>query len=975
LMSMSLFNARELLMNISLDTPNEVRERITASVFPIGTEHGEASGLNGQDVGRPHESPGTLIGRDRDIGAVDALLATVREEGASLLVRGEMGVGKSVLLALARDHAEDSGMRVLAISGAPPEAQVAFAGLHQMLRPLLGRVVGLPRPQRDALLATFGLASFGMDKSSAPGRLLIALATLALLGKEADEAPLIVIIDDAHWLDSSSAEVLGLVARRLASIPVALLISIRDGYKTTLAGSCLPELRIGPLDERSSGELVDSVAPRLDNALRGRVLAAAAGNPLALVELTTVIRSRPPGLLIAPTSLPLTARLERAFLDRYSHLPVSTRSALLVASVDEHASLNEVLAAATLQNQDIPVSMDDLAPALASGLLVHDGKNIRFWHPLVPIAIYQAATPAQRHQAHNALAATLVERPDRQVWHLAVSATGPDEELATELERASLGTMTRFTAGFTLAAAERAAELTPAKSRRSQRFLRAAELAVEFGHIDKASQLLGEIDPSSCEPQDRARIALVRDMTEPGLLADPNTVELLVDYAARASSEGAVDLALRLLQAAGLRLLWAEPGRAARSRVIAAAQQVPAPEGDPRTLSILAICDPTKSAALLTEVASRTAPGTCDANTAFLLGTALHATGTYQLSAMFLTVAIDSLRHRGELRLLSQALTVRAWEALYTANWDIATSAAEEAASLARETRQPLWEAAAVTARSLVAAVRGEDGPAEYLLGLAESIAVPLGASAVLSDVQLVRALLALGKGRYQEAFEHLQRTFDPDDPAHHHIRSAWRMGEYAEAAAHAGRGADASEQLDELDCLARTSASPRLQIALSYARPLLSDDDGAEAHFRAGLGAGSARWPFYRARLLLEYGAWLRHRRKFTESRMPLRTALDTFVALGATPWAERARQELRAARETRRQQPEAWTTLSEQEQQVADLVAQGLSNREIAQRLYISHRTVGAHLYRVFPKLGVVSRAQLQTLIATRAAAAIAS
>jgi DNA-binding CsgD family transcriptional regulator len=943
---------------------------MTQSALPTRPEHQGSSRLGCPHARLLDKGPSTFVGREREVGAVDALLETLPEEGVCLLVRGEIGVGKSVLLAKACDHAENSGMRVLAMSGARPEARVDFAGLHQMLRPLLGRAFGLPRPQRNALLATFG-----MDEVSAPDKFLIALATLALLAKEADESPLIMVIDDAHWLDPSSAEVLGLVARRLASIPVALLMSIRDGYETTLAASCLPELRVGPLDEWSSGQLVDSVAPLLDNALRGRVLAAAAGNPLALVELTTALRCRPPGLLVIPARLPLTARLEQALVDRYSSLPAATQTALLVASVDEDASLGEVLAAATLQHEDVPVSMEDLVPAFASGLLVHDRRRITFWHPLVPTALYQAATPAQRQQAHDALAATLVERPDRQVWHRAVSANGPDEELATELERASLGTMSRFTASVTLAAAERAAELTPAKSRRFRRFLRAAELAVEFGHFDKASQMLGEIDPSSCEPQDRARIALVRDMTEPGLLADPNSVGLLVDYAARESSQGGVDLALRLLQAAGLRWLWVEPGLVARSRVVAAAQLVPAPEGDPRSLSIIAICDPTTWAAQLTEVASRTAPGACDANTAFLVGTALHAIGTYQLSAIFLTVAIDSLRHRGELRLLAQALTVQAWDTLCTANWDIATSAAEEAVILARGTRQPLWEAAAATAQSLVAAVRGQEGPAEDLLGLAEAIAVPLRANAVLSDIQLVRALLALAKGRYDEAFEHLRRTFDPDDPAHHRVRSAWHIGEYAEAAAHVGRSSDASEQLAELDCLARISSSPRLRIALSYARPLLAGDEAAEAHFRAGLAADLARSPFYRARLLLEYGAWLRRRRKFTESRTPLRTALDAFVALGAPCWAERARQELRAARETRRQQPESWTKLSQQEQQVADLVAQGLSNREIAQRLYISHRTVGAHLYRIFPKLGVVSRAQLQTLIANRAPSAMAS
>jgi ATP/maltotriose-dependent transcriptional regulator MalT len=286
-----------------------------------------------------------------------------------------------------------------------------------------------------------------------------------------------------------------------------------------------------------------------------------------------------------------------------------------------------------------------------------------------------------------------------------------------------------------------------------------------------------------------------------------------------------------------------------------------------------------------------------------------------------------------------------------------------------------LWKASAHIAQSMIAAIKGDDEAAEPILAEAEAFALPLGASAVLSDIQFARSLIALGHGRYDEAFEHLQRTLDPYDPAHHHIRTAWHIGEYVEAAVHAGRTLQAGEQLTRLQRLAQTNPSPRLQAALLYARPLLAADDEAEAHFRLGLATDLARRPLYRARLLLEYGSWLRRRRRFTESRMPLRTALDTFVALGAAPWAERARQELRAAREIRRLQPESWTSLSEQEQQVADLVAQGLSNREVAQRLYISHRTVGAHLYRIFPKIGVATRAQLQAVIANRAPTTLAS
>jgi ATP/maltotriose-dependent transcriptional regulator MalT len=237
----------------------------------------------------------------------------------------------------------------------------------------------------------------------------------------------------------------------------------------------------------------------------------------------------------------------------------------------------------------------------------------------------------------------------------------------------------------------------------------------------------------------------------------------------------------------------------------------------------------------------------------------------------------------------------------------------------------------------------------------------------VLSDIQATRALIALGWGRYDEAFEHLHRTFDPSDPAHHHFRNLWHIGEHIEAAVHTGRVDDTRQQLARAESLARSSLSPRLNVALLYARAQLPGDDTAEDRFATALRADLTEWPFYRARLRLEYGAWLRRQRQITEARTPLRTARDMFDALGAAPWADRARQELRASRETQNRKHEVWIELTEQERQIAALAAEGLSNREIGERLYISHRAVGSHLYRIFPKLGIASRGQLPAAMRT--------
>ena len=370
-----------------------------------------------------------------------------------------------------------------------------------------------------------------------------------------------------------------------------------------------------------------------------------------------------------------------------------------------------------------------------------------------------------------------------------------------------------------------------------------------------------------------------------------------------------------------MRFWWAGSGSGGRPQIVATAQRVPAPQNDLRVLSILGITDPAGHAHVLSEVAAHTPPDACDPETAHAVGTALHVTGALELSTTFLAVAVTGLRRQGGLWLLAQALAQLARNTVSTGNLKIASTVAEEAVSLARQTRQPLWEATAQTAQAMVASVRGENELAESLLSEAASLELPQTASAALSDIQWARALAALSDGRHDEAFEHLQRTFDPHDPTHHDFRSAWCMGS-TQAALRSGHIDKAREQLTTSEDLAQSS-SPRLVVGLTLRGPVrrrrrrrspLSGRAGREFEPLAAVPGG----------LLLEYGTWLRRHRKIAQARMPLRSALDTFVALGAVPWAERARQELRAARETRRCQPEARAELTDQEKQIAHLAAQ---------------------------------------------------
>jgi len=370
-----------------------------------------------------------------------------------------------------------------------------------------------------------------------------------------------------------------------------------------------------------------------------------------------------------------------------------------------------------------------------------------------------------------------------------------------------------------------------------------------------------------------------------------------------------------------------------------------------------------RAADVLKRLSRLASEGDGDPTAARMLGLAAYAVGHCEFAIDALTVAIAGLRLQGRLALLAQAVVARAVSSLQVGRWDLAIPDAEEGYRLSMETAQPLFAEYARAGQALLEGVRGEVDEAEAIAAEAERAMVPLGGKAVLWDVQLARGVTALGAGRYADAYDHLVRTFDPNDPAEHYRKKFWAVGDLAEAALHGERRDEARARLAQAEAVAGVMPSPRLRIALEYARPLLAEDDEAEALFDTALGADLTRWPFARARLQLAYGTWLRRHRRVTESRAPLSAAKATFAALGVLPWTERARHELRAAGVASYERKRAALhELTPQELQIARMAASGLSNREIGRQLYLSHRTVGAHLYRAFPKLGITSRAQLR-------------
>jgi DNA-binding CsgD family transcriptional regulator len=682
------------------------------------------------------------------------------------------------------------------------------------------------------------------------------------------------------------------------------------------------------------------------------------------VELPAAVERQLEEGSLLPEHLPLSARLERAFAARLSELPEASRALLLAAAADGQSAVEESIAATT-RVLGRSVSADDLAPAAELRLAELEPPQVRFRHPLVRSAVYRAATQAECEATHLALAAVLADDPDRNVWHRAAAAMAQDETLAADLEASAERAQRRGAIATAATALQRSAELCDGPER-VRRLLAAAQLGFELGRRDIALPLLAKAEPLELTPLERGRSTLIREMLDPRPL-DPPKVRLLVEATSLAAKEGDRDLALDLLWLVASRCWWSFLGEEQRQAGLAAAEALGTVEEDERVLAIVAYLAPLERGDQLVAAISR-ASGSSERDPLGrgLVATAAFATGAFDLADAFLAATAARLRSQGRLGHLPRLLALQGTTGVRMPDWNVAIPAAEEGERLASELGQPAWIAGAQTVEAYVAALRGDEEAAEAAAAAAERVALPQGANFILTAVQWARGLAALGAGRHADAFEELRRTHDPQDPSFHHHMRWWAIADIAEAAVHSGNVEEGRRLVEELNRLAQTTPAAWIQLGLRHARAVLAEDEHAEALFQEALSAKVNRWPYQRARLLLAYGAWLRRHRRVAESRTPLRAARDAFDALGVRAWGERARQELRASGETSRSRtPEARDELTPQELQIAQMAAEGMTNREIGQQLYLSHRTVGSHLYRLFPKLGISSRGQLSAAL----------
>jgi len=901
-----------------------------------------------------------LIGRDGEVRElVERIDAARGAGGGALLVRGAAGVGKSSLLETAKLHAASTGFRILATTGIQSESQLPFAGVHQLLWPVLHEV--------DRLSASDGntiRSALDPGNQTAPSLHLTALSVLHLLSECAESSPFLLVVDDAQWLDALSAEVLVFVARRLDHDPIILLAAIRDGVETPFTRARFPELRVERLSDSDARTLLAGLAPDLAPTLRDRILAESEGNPLALAELSVAL-SASSARLPSTTHLPLTERLESAFADRLSSLTSGARSLLHVAAVDTTGVLRDVLRAASTLD-DRTIALEAVAETEAAGFIEINTDRLRFRHPLMRSAIHQSITLERRQAIHMALASTLEGDPNRRLWHRAAAAVGASEEIAAELDAAAASAFHRGAVGLTLEALERAIQLGD-PARRGGRLIRAAQQAMILGRHDDVVRLLGAIDDSALGPLERPQVAWLRNANHLGTWSGATQIVAIAESADQMRIEGDVEGGYRVLTNIANRCWWTNLDEEARARIIAVAEQFTAREHHTGITFVLALVAPVERGATALERLSQRwgeLHGVIDLKESQLLGLAALGLGDFARAELILEAHILHCRTRGLLGALSLAFAFQAWVKIHRGDWKQAASLASEGARLAEETGQREVRALSELATAMIAAYRGDLANAETFSLAGEEVFLPRDADPHLALVQCPRGAAALADGRYDEAYQHLRRIFDSSDNAYHpHVRS-WALIDLVDAAVHSGHEDEAVGFVEELQRIASRTHSPLLEASLEVARPVLTPS--TEATFQAALASGLAGWPFARARLQLAYGLWLRRQRRHVDARAPLREARETFDALGAAPWGERARKELRASGETSRRRTYALAdALSPQELQIAQLAASGLSNKEIGQQLFLSHRTVGSHLYRIFPKLGITARSHLRAAL----------
>jgi DNA-binding CsgD family transcriptional regulator len=895
-----------------------------------------------------------LRGRAQQCLALDGLLADVRAgRSRPLVVCGEPGIGKTALLGYAADSAPD--FRVARAEGVESEMELPFAAMHQLCGRMMNRSGCLPGPQRDALDVAFGLRS-----GSTPDRFLVSLAVLTLLSDVAADQPLLCLIDDAQWLDRTSAQVLAFVARRLDAESVALIFGTRDpDVVPGVAG--LPKLPLEGLSDADARAMLASVIPgRLDERVRDRIVAESGGNPLALLEMprgvTTAELAGGFGVSAAPT---LASRIEQSFQRRIAPLPEVTRHLLLLAAAEPTGDPALLWRAAG----QLGISPDAVGPAEADRLLTV-GAKVTFLHPLVRSAVYQAAPAADRRRIHQAIAEATDPGtdPDRRAWHRAQAAAGPDEDIAAELERSA--SRARARGGLAAAAAflARAASLTPAPQPRAARALAAAQATYEAGMPDAAIEHLAIAEAGPLSELERARLERLHAQIAFTRLRGSDAPQLLLRAAQRL---GTLDTALA--RETYLEALWAairtgRSGGGHTARQTAEAARAAPPAGDP----------PRAVDLLLDGLAARSAEGySAGAPTLRRALRALHdETGGDDTRWLWLgchtamdlwddeacrTLAarhVRQAREAGALTMLPFALNYVAAHHIFAGEFTAATALLDEADAITAATGNLRMADFSL----LLAGWRGQ-ASGQFDAGVQEAAA--RGEGLAMASAEFATAVLHNGLGHYQAALAAAKQACEHDELGF----GVWVLPELIEAGMRSGQNEIAAAALQELTHRTSLSRNPWARGIEARSRALTADGQAAEDLYQEAISQlSNSRMTVHLARAHLIYGEWLRRQNRRSDAREQLRTAHQMLTSMGADGFAERAARELHATGERiRNRTTESPAQLTTRETQIARLAADGMSNPDIAAQLFMSPRTVEYHLHKIFAKLNITSRKDL--------------
>jgi DNA-binding CsgD family transcriptional regulator len=903
-----------------------------------------------------------LIGREAELALIDEFLAQAAAEGGSLVLGGEPGVGKTALLQVAADRAVAAGTRVVRAEGAEFETTGVFPGLSQILIPLSAGLETLLPVHRDTLTVVLGMVEGDPPKPSQ-----VAQAGLNLIRGMAAGRPLLLVVDDLQWMDRYSADVLSFVVRRLGGSRAGFLAAARTGVPGGFEPAGVTRHELAMLDPGAALALLRARYPMLAPRVRQRLLDEAQGNPLALLELPPALSGPQRAAWQAlPAVLPLTDRLQALFAGRVSGLPAATREVLLLAVLAGPADY------ALLDRAAGGELLEDLAPAERAGLVRADDstRQLVFRHPLMRSAVVGMSTAQDRRAAHRRLADALVDQPDRRSWHLAAATLAPDEEVAALLHDQARRILRRGDPGAAAVMLARAADLSPEPADRSSRLAEAAFIDGTMSwQLERVPSMLARARQSPLGASAELHAVAVDAYLMLNGDGDIDSAHERV-VAAISAYGGDFDAGDRALVAAIDALfqvcLWGSRAELWRPYLAALARLTPAaPEAN---VLLTNGFDPVRATpAMLSRLDGALAR--------------LHAEvdpdeiGKLTSAAVFvdrLPSCRELLRRliRGEQQggAVTQAIGARgnlAVDAFFSGRWDEADQVIAEAVRSCVANGHLLFAQNFQYLGGLMAAGRGDHDRARQQADALLRWGTPRRADLPRIWAAHVSALDALGRGDFEDAYQNAAIVSPPGTFPPYTATAVWVCLELVEAAMRTGRKAEAAGHVAAMREANLAAISPRLDFVVRACAAIAAGDSRPAPLFEAALGLpGVRQWPFDVARVRLAYGEQLRRAHATAAARAQLTAAHGAFEQLGAGPWTARTAAELHAAGSSR---DASASVLTWQEYEIAKLAAAGLTNRQIGEQLYLSHRTVSTHLYRIFPKLGIASRAALRDALAT--------